>query len=525
MNRILLIAFIFVLGLAVGLAVLAYFAYVIETGPPPAAEVAGLNSPATVKWSASQVATVEAQTAEDAWTALGYAQASRQTWPMLLYRAAALGRLSSMIGHPGVDSDRLALRLGIADGARAAFERLNTSEQGMLEAFARGINGALSDRRILRDPALILSGVQPQLWEAWHSIAVERLFAWLGSETDVDTTASINRPLRAVLLMHDFDKSSVIASVHPIEAGLYARYVYGSTALPALFEVTMTSGEGGALQGACLVGTPFFVAGRTRGRVWAFLPTSSYELSPLTEARRLRTSYERLHPKGGSENVVAIARDSLGVVLSWDERQRTAPDSSDRILSWTGHGAVSDAATWLSIHSEEAARFSLFDGAGITLGGDNTTLVGPGMTTTRSKFFVTVSESPWARYSIARLDSLASDATGFYPRIWFNDTYSTWASEVVPMLVEAASDSAAGPMVQDAISYLRNWDFAFDRASIAASILNVWAEIALELEGSWPLLGSTEANEDGTPDRRRWSAFLEFAVARLATDFDGDMSM
>ncbi|MDX1429983.1 MAG: penicillin acylase family protein, partial [Rhodothermales bacterium] len=129
-------------------------------------------------------------------------------------------------------------------------------------------------------------------------------------------------------------------------------------------------------------------------------------------------------------------------------------------------------------------------------------------------------------YSIVRLDSLASDATGFYPRIWFNDTYSTWASEVVPMLVEAASDSAAGPMVQDAISYLRNWDFTFDRASIAASILNVWAEIALELEGSWPSLGSDGVSEDESPpDRRRWSAFLEFAVARLATDFGSDMSM
>ncbi len=526
MNRILLITSIFVLGLLIGLLVLAYFAYVIETGPPESSLVEGLGSDVTVSWSSAGIAAVQGETTMDAMVGLGYAQASRRTWPLLLYRAVALGRLSELSGSDGLDSDRAAIRLGIGDGAREAYKTLSDEHRSALSAFAAGVNAALDDRRILRDPALILSGADPRPWEPWHSIAVERLFAWLGADARADTAAVRARPIREALLLHDFSRSAIVAPTPPLEPGIYARFVFGSSALPVLFEARVSSVYGQDVQGASLLGTPFFLAGRTDTRAWAVLPAGTYGARQIGKTFNPNVSHRRILLPDQTEQLVSILADSSGVVLDWDERSAPEPDSTILVVSWTGLGAISDAESWLQVVGDRPRRFALFGGAGVIVSEGDVSYLTDESSVTRSKYFVTLAESPWVAHFTRRLDSLASEASGFLPREWFQDTYSLWAAETTPVLLSRI-EPPQGPLVRDAVAYLRNWDYSFDRASIAASIFNVWAEIVYEIDGSWPGLptGGDAVTESRPEDlTTTWQDILEFAVARLATDFGSDMS-
>ncbi|MBT8400674.1 MAG: penicillin acylase family protein, partial [Rhodothermia bacterium] len=214
------------------------------------------------------------------------------------------------------------------------------------------------------------------------------------------------------------------------------------------------------------------------------------------------------------------------VVLEWDERSSSEPDSTELLVSWNGLSALTDARNWLQIVTQDPGTFGLFKGGGVIMSNGVPSFLGDGVYTARSESFATIAESPWNKHFTRRLDSLTAQSSGFLPREWFNDTYSLWAAETTPVLL-SMTDSLKGPLVVDAVAYLRNWDYSYDRASIAASIFNVWAEVFYELEGRWPGIASRDAgsNQPGTPNRgAEWADYLEFAVARLATDFGSDMS-
>ncbi len=517
------------LGLLIGLLVLAYFAYVIETGPPESSTLNELGADVTVSWSPAGVAAVEAETTMDAMIGLGYAQASRRTWPLLLYRATALGRLSEVSGLAGLDSDRAVIRLGIGDGARDAFASLSNDHQAALSAFAAGVNAALQDRRILRDPALILSGVVPRPWEPWHSIAIERLFSWLGTEANIDTVAVRTRPVREALLLHDFSRSAIVTSGAAVEPGIYARFVFGSSALPVLFEARVMSVYGEEVQGASLLGTPFFLAGRTDERAWAIRPTGRYSARPIGPGFKPTISHRRIRLPGEAEQIISILSDSAGVVLEWDEQSSSEPDSTELLVSWDGLGALTDTQNWLNLVTRDPVPFVLYNGGSVVVSEGVASFPGSDSYVARSNFFVTIAESPWNSHLTRRLDSLAAKSSGFLPREWFNDTYSVWAAETTPALL-SMTDSLKGPLLVDAVAYLRNWDYSYDRASIAASIFNVWAEVFYEIEGRWPGLATANRADAKTAEPAilnrgtEWADYLEFAVARLATDFGSDMS-
>ena len=528
-SRLLLVASIFLACLVAGLSVVVYFAYVIESGPPHAAKLAGLDHQVTVRWAPSEIASVEAAGTHDAMAGLGYAQASRRTWPLLLYRAAALGDLFDLIGDEALEADLTAIRLGLADGARGAFEALASDQKQLLTSFATGVNAALSDHRVLREPALLLSRVKPEPWEPWHSIAIERLFAWLGAEADSASSELQRRPLREALRLHDFDHSTIVASLPPLERGLYVRYVLGSSSLPVLFEVNVSGLFAHDVQGACLIGTPFFLAGRTEDRAWAFLPRSRYRLRTVTRDNSLKIERKRLGVVGGTERLVTILTDSLGVVLEEIEQDQVIlSDTRQRIVSWSGLGATSDVTFWLDVTSVPSSGLVLFDGSGIVLSLDQRLYAGPDMR--RSFHFSYMGESVWSRSAMERLDSLASESQGFYPRLWFLDAYSPWARRTAQLLV-AALDSVEAERVPDAATYLRNWEYDYSRASIAASVFSVWAEITRDNEGAWPGLPAVVGTDAAADTSRRlasrserWTNYLDLAVSRLTSDFGTDMS-
>ncbi len=525
----LIVVAIFVLGLCAGLAVLGYFAYLLESGPPEHTSVAGLQDDTVVRWSSDGAATVEAGSLRDAWLGLGYAQAAGQPWPLTLYRAAALGNLAAMIGEEGLEVDRITVALQLGQGARGAFETLSREEREHLEAFASGVNAGLADKRILRDPAMILARAEPEPWEAWHSIAVERLFAWLAAETSSTPTVvePVDNRLRSLLRLHDFEQSMIVLTLPPVEVGMYVRYVWGSSALPAVFETSLAIGER-TIHGASLLGTPFLIAGRSGERMWAFLLSGRYERSTARpDSQSVRTERFRRSLPGGSETLITVLRDSSGVLIEQESADTTAGGLTVARVSWRGLEPITDAAAWFGLAEGREPTFDLIDGSGaLVLDAAGQTLIGVG--SDRLDRGVAFSNSGWKSFAIERLDTVMAVRPAFQPRIWFSDTFSGWAARIVPPLI-ASSDTSWTGSVEEAVTYLRNWDYTFDGSSIAAAIFASWAEDVRDIRGSWPLpepvtTATGPSRSDVAVELSHRTVLLNRTVERMLSQYGPDMS-
>jgi len=67
--------------------------------------VAGLDSNVDVRFDRYAIPHIYARSEADAWTAVGFLQARDRLWQMELYRRAASGRLSELLGNDTVASD------------------------------------------------------------------------------------------------------------------------------------------------------------------------------------------------------------------------------------------------------------------------------------------------------------------------------------------------------------------------------------------------------------------------------------
>src|SRR5262249_25243457 len=120
------------------------------------------------------IAHARADSEADAFFAQGFACAEDRLWQMEHDRLRACGRWGEVIGPDGLARDAFVRRLGLARSARRDFAALGESARPMLEAYAAGVNASLALRPRL--PAeFVLTGVRPEPWLPWHSLAVYKL--------------------------------------------------------------------------------------------------------------------------------------------------------------------------------------------------------------------------------------------------------------------------------------------------------------------------------------------------------------
>jgi penicillin G amidase len=141
--------------------------------------VPGLTDAAHVSFTAQGLASITAQTDDDAFIALGYVQAEFRLEQLDLERRVAEGRLAQLIGRSGVASDEFELRLGLLRTAQqewAAMPASSPAAQALL-AYARGVNDYLARARSTGQwPALFsLARVYPPSWTPVDSLAVQGL--------------------------------------------------------------------------------------------------------------------------------------------------------------------------------------------------------------------------------------------------------------------------------------------------------------------------------------------------------------
>ncbi len=537
MVRILVIVGVVVLVLVVGGGILLYLAYGLTDRPPASLRVPGIGDSAAVETFADGSVRIRAKSERDAYMALGYVHAEEHGWTMALYRRSALGRLSEWFGDDMLELDRLALRLGISRGAREAYGTLAERNREVLAAYARGVNAAFGRSSAFMRHEFVALTVEPEEWEPWHALAVERLVAWLAAERpDVDTLRMAGGALaeffdadelmRTLLHLHGFESSLAWTLRDSSGVRLFQRHVYGATALPLYQSVVIERPGEDPLTGGSLVGTPFMPAGKNAGRSWAVLLSSALSLQrAVRDPAQIALSYERLVSADGEEHLVRIDRSSDTDVFfpaprafyanastfsssdttgSSAARPSGSPiqsksfpsDSTDHrsqegwVLRWSGFLAGSDVDAWQALSDGvEPTAFHLFDGDGIVLdAGGDTRVLGRPLVTRSFREGSLVSNSAWSTYVADRLDTLVNQGQGLADPAEFADDYrSAWAAYLAPSLVASAIAVPNQPaIVTEALAFLRNWDFAYDRASIAASIFDTWTSVYRDSLGRLP---------------------------------------
>ncbi len=117
-----------------------------------------------------------AQNDNDAALALGYVMASDRLFQMDLYRRAASGKLSEIIGASVVENDKALRRTGMYLGAQRTNEALkqeNSPAYQAMQKFAQGVNAylaSLSDHELPFECRLL--GYRPREWDTYSTCLI-----------------------------------------------------------------------------------------------------------------------------------------------------------------------------------------------------------------------------------------------------------------------------------------------------------------------------------------------------------------
>ncbi|NNE35240.1 MAG: hypothetical protein HKN13_08395, partial [Rhodothermales bacterium] len=461
----------------------------------------------------------------DAYAAVGYAHGIRNAWTALILRQAALGRLGEWFGSEGVEIDIAARMLALSPQAQVGYGEIDPAARQVLSAYASGLSAALGNESVLRDELLVLLRIDEiEPWLPWHSIAVERLVSWLATSVEYDPAVvrselpidfvrlmNASSKLREWLALEGFSNSAAWAVRRDDVTHLFYRLVLGSSIKPYVQETSIHTGEPGLVNAVFLVGTPFMFAGQNASKSWAILPHQTAVVRPSTSDDRT-TARSRITFADGSEQLIAYQLTDGG--LSFGR------DSSGVDLMWPGLKYSTDSEAWISVASDLQTSFSVFDGTSIEVTRAGVwTVNGPDRAVRKINGGVYVGHSDWSRFPAQRLANWMDEGYAINITALKNDTYSEWAESVVPELLTVAGSRTGDTEYDEAIQYLRNWDYSYSASSIAGAIFDSWATQVWLTTGLMPGLDSTSGLDSlGTVPA------LRSALDRLRRAYGSDQS-
>jgi hypothetical protein len=500
---------------------------------PPRQNVPGLTDTTAIRWDDDGLASIDAPNTLDALTALGYVHGLKRGWTVTLWRQTALGQLSRWFGTGLVPLDRHVRTLGLAQQAQAAVDRLPAPDRRRLQAYSRGLNAALQSTRVREQDPFVLLDVQPAPWAPWHTLAVERLLAWIATgslDAPPDAPPSVtafqdaDATLRRWLHLHGWERSLAWA-VRPnrdrdtTHTALFQRHVLGAVATPLVQEVTINRPGAGSLTAATLPGLPLLPTGVREGKSWASLLQSPARLvrAPLDSAALTRR-YERIEPANGDEQLVQIERleealflgpasvqdssDSTLAALAPPDTEKASPRRPAWVVRWPGLHANSDLPAWLQRAglrppSADSAVFSLFSGDGLRVdpSGGWSILGTPSVVVQDSAHRrILVGNAEWAHQQARALGAYHEGSVSPAVGRWSTSDSSAWAGTLLsgaqPALRMVANTA---PSYRNAVTYLRNWDHVYAPSSIGATIFDRWMRSYRRDLGRVPTAADTAA--------------------------------
>ncbi|MFB6232194.1 MAG: penicillin acylase family protein [Salinibacter sp.] len=506
------------------------------SGPsfPARQSIPRLADSVTIEWTAQNTARIEATSTTDGLAALGYVHGMTRSWVATVWRRTALGTLSRWFGPGLVPLDRHARQLGFGHHARRAYRQLPARAQNRLRAYTQGLNAALRSNRVSQQEAFVVLGKTPGQWAPWHPLAVERLLAWIGTSflplsggptDELQAFQTRDRLLRRWLHLHGWDRSVAWAAQSTTDstrAALFTRYVLGASANPLIQEVSLHWPKRDPTVLSSLPGAPLFPTGTTGHRAWSYLLGSSARLDRVVwDSTQVHDRYERVAPRPGRERLVRVRRYDGGLLLP-----PTSPDSA-WVLRWPGLGTHSDVPRWFAeadlgstsdAGEQSTPPFHLLRGTGLVLDAEGDWAVrGRPPIVERTPNSVLVGRSPWVRYQAQSLRAHRARSP-LAPARWSASDSSTWAARLLPRLLSRlASLSGTAPLLDDALAYLRNWNYTYAPSSIGAVLFEQWMRAHQASIGHVPT-PSDPSYFATLRSRRAFQRAVDTLAARYGTD-------
>ena len=157
----------------------------------------GLTAPVHVYRDDHGIAHIYAENADDLFFAQGYVHAQDRMWQMEFWRHIAQGRVSEIVGEPGLENDKFIRTSGwnrIAAANTAYYEQELPEAMAALTAYSAGVNAYLVENKddiAISQRILGLVGEPWELepWQPVHSIGWGVVMGWdLGGNWDNELT-------------------------------------------------------------------------------------------------------------------------------------------------------------------------------------------------------------------------------------------------------------------------------------------------------------------------------------------------
>jgi penicillin amidase len=149
--------------------------------------VEGPSAPVHVRRDRWGIPHVVAESADDAWFALGFCHAQDRAFQLETLLRIGRGTLSALVGAGGLPADRLSRRLGFHRVATAQLPLLDADVRAAVDAYVAGINQGLARGLPRRPHEFVLLRAQPTPWEPADVLAFAALQSFaLGANWDAE---------------------------------------------------------------------------------------------------------------------------------------------------------------------------------------------------------------------------------------------------------------------------------------------------------------------------------------------------
>lgn len=275
---------------------------------------------------------IYADSEDDLFFAQGYIHAQDRMWQMELLRRVATGRLSEVLGEPGLELDRLMRVVGLHRAAAAEAGLLDPESRRVLEAYAAGVNAYMQERAGHLSLEFTLLRHRPEPWKAVDTLGIAKLLSfnlggnWASEIIRARLTARLGAELAADLEPpYPANNPTVVSGAGIPDGAQPPPNGWGGSAIKEalrLVETLLPSGEASGRAGPTLPGVSF--AGGASNQ-WVVSGERTETGKPLLAndthmAVSLPALWYQVHLVGGRYNVAGICSPGApGIIIGHNE--------------------------------------------------------------------------------------------------------------------------------------------------------------------------------------------------------------
>ncbi|MEO0559076.1 MAG: penicillin acylase family protein [Bacteroidota bacterium] len=467
-------------------------------------EIAGVRQPVTLSWDAIGTPTLEASTLPDLALGLGYIHAADDAWTLALWRQAGRGGLGAWFGPEVRPLDRHARTLGFEALAQQTYRSLDEETRDILDAYAAGVNAALTQPGVAKGDAFVLADVSPEAWRPWDALLVERLLAYLATpapaadafwkdaarqDSALVPFVRTDSTFRATLGIGGTDGARAFVAGASEGSAFVAHQPAGASTLDLFAPVTLRL-NGETLSATSIPGTLSLPIGWTSRGGWAVFLTSSHRLE-VYSGPSPPPVHSRIVERDGNEVLLSIPRDTTGLVLAPPMRPVASPmpqpngtsteagdtGSTGWRLAWSGFRPGTDVPAFLALMTgAPTPTFSLLRGDGLQhRAGESRVLGSPPATSNAPNgvFAGATSSAQRAGDVLAWMDNTLQSRLS--ASALASSDASLWAAQTLPPLLLALGNRDSLDRTLDApYAFLKGWNYRYTPEAIAPSLFETW---------------------------------------------------